>query len=121
MPALETAGVKQMINGPESFTPDGNFILGEAPELKNFFVGAASTPSASPPAAAPAGPGRVDPPASRPMTSGPSTSAASGGPTDTDWVRDPHAGGLRQALHHRLAVEEHDSGRPCRRSPLYEL
>ena len=25
---------------PESFTPDGNFILGEAPELRGFFVGA---------------------------------------------------------------------------------
>ena len=40
VPALEHAGVKQLLNGPESFTPDGNFILGEAPELKNFFVGA---------------------------------------------------------------------------------
>ncbi len=40
VPALETAGVKQLLNGPESFTPDGNFILGEAPELKNFYVGA---------------------------------------------------------------------------------
>jgi len=40
VPALETAGVKQLINGPESFTPDGNFILGEAPELRNFYVGA---------------------------------------------------------------------------------
>ncbi|WP_159949865.1 FAD-dependent oxidoreductase [Rhizobium sp. 18065] len=40
IPALETAGVKQMINGPESFTPDGNFILGVAPECKNMFVGA---------------------------------------------------------------------------------
>ena len=40
VPALETAGVKQMINGPESFTPDGNFILGVAPECENMFVGA---------------------------------------------------------------------------------
>src|SRR5690606_29286990 len=40
VPALETAGIKQLINGPESFTPDGNFILGEAPELANFYVGA---------------------------------------------------------------------------------
>jgi sarcosine dehydrogenase len=40
IPALQTAGIKQMINGPESFTPDGNFILGEAPEVRNFFVGA---------------------------------------------------------------------------------
>jgi 4-methylaminobutanoate oxidase (formaldehyde-forming) len=40
IPALETVGVKQMINGPESFTPDGNFILGVAPECRNMFVGA---------------------------------------------------------------------------------
>lgn len=40
VPALETVGVKQMINGPESFTPDGNFILGTAPECANMFVGA---------------------------------------------------------------------------------
>ncbi len=37
-PCLETAPVKMLLNGPESFTPDGNFILGEAPELRNFFV-----------------------------------------------------------------------------------
>ena len=29
-----------LLNGPESFTPDGNFILGEAPGLRNFFVAA---------------------------------------------------------------------------------
>ena len=40
IPALETVGVKQLINGPESFTPDGNFILGAARECKNMFVGA---------------------------------------------------------------------------------
>jgi 4-methylaminobutanoate oxidase (formaldehyde-forming) len=40
VPALEKAGVKQMVNGPESFTPDGNFILGVAPECENMFVGA---------------------------------------------------------------------------------
>ncbi|TCD13812.1 GcvT family protein [Oricola cellulosilytica] len=40
IPALAEAGVKQMINGPESFTPDGNFILGVAPECANMFVGA---------------------------------------------------------------------------------
>ncbi|GBF28319.1 4-methylaminobutanoate oxidase [bacterium MnTg02] len=40
LPALESAEVKQFINGPESFTPDSNFILGEAPELRNFYVGA---------------------------------------------------------------------------------
>lgn len=40
VPALAQAGVKQMINGSESFTPDGNFILGAAPECANMFVGA---------------------------------------------------------------------------------
>ena len=40
VPALATAGIKQLLNGPESFTPDGNFILGEAPELANCFIGA---------------------------------------------------------------------------------
>ncbi len=37
-PCLETAEIKMLLNGPESFTPDGNFILGEAPELQNYFV-----------------------------------------------------------------------------------
>jgi sarcosine dehydrogenase len=40
VPALEHTGVKKMINGPESFTPDGNFILGRANECENMFVGA---------------------------------------------------------------------------------
>jgi 4-methylaminobutanoate oxidase (formaldehyde-forming) len=39
-PCLETAQIKMLLNGPESFTPDGNFILGEAPELRNYFVAA---------------------------------------------------------------------------------
>jgi 4-methylaminobutanoate oxidase (formaldehyde-forming) len=37
-PCLETAEIKMLLNGPESFTPDGNFILGEAPALRNYFV-----------------------------------------------------------------------------------
>ena len=40
VPQLETSEVKKFYNGPESFTADNNFILGEAPELKNFYVGA---------------------------------------------------------------------------------
>jgi sarcosine dehydrogenase len=40
LPALEKAEIKTFMNGPESFTPDNNFIMGEAPELKNFFVAA---------------------------------------------------------------------------------
>jgi glycine cleavage system aminomethyltransferase T/glycine/D-amino acid oxidase-like deaminating enzyme len=40
IPALQHTGVKKLYNGPESFTPDNQFILGEAPELRNFYVGA---------------------------------------------------------------------------------
>ncbi len=32
LPALETAEVKMLLNGPESFTPDGMFMLGETAE-----------------------------------------------------------------------------------------
>lgn len=40
IPALEHTGLKKLYNGPESFTPDNQFILGEAPECSNFFVAA---------------------------------------------------------------------------------
>jgi heterotetrameric sarcosine oxidase gamma subunit len=40
IPALEVTGIKKFYNGPESFTPDNQFMLGEAPELDNYFVGA---------------------------------------------------------------------------------
>ena len=40
IPQLEQTGIRKFYNGPESFTPDNQFILGEAPEVANFFVGA---------------------------------------------------------------------------------
>lgn len=40
VPAMETIGVKKFYNGPESFTPDHNFIMGESPEVRGFFVAA---------------------------------------------------------------------------------
>ena len=40
MPVTETAGIHTFFNGPECFTPDDAYHLGEAPELKNFFVAA---------------------------------------------------------------------------------
>src|SRR5215475_4119766 len=40
IPALASTGMKKLYNGPESFTPDNQFILGEAPELRNFYVAA---------------------------------------------------------------------------------
>jgi len=40
LPVLAETGIRKFYNGPESFTPDNQFILGEAPELRNFFVAA---------------------------------------------------------------------------------
>jgi len=40
IPALHKAGIKTMFCGPESFTPDLGPMLGEAPELRGFFVAA---------------------------------------------------------------------------------
>jgi 4-methylaminobutanoate oxidase (formaldehyde-forming) len=38
MPLLATAGIHTFFNGPESFTPDDRYYLGEAQNLKNFWV-----------------------------------------------------------------------------------
>jgi glycine cleavage system aminomethyltransferase T/glycine/D-amino acid oxidase-like deaminating enzyme len=40
VPALEQTGIRKFYNGPESFTPDNQFLMGEAPGLRGFFVGA---------------------------------------------------------------------------------
>ena len=40
VPVTEQAGIKKFFCGPESFTPDLQPIVGEAPELKNYFVAA---------------------------------------------------------------------------------
>src|SRR5580658_248999 len=40
VPALESAGVQVFFNGPESFTPDDRYLLGEAPELHGLYVAA---------------------------------------------------------------------------------
>ena len=40
LPMLERAGIATFFNGPESFTPDDRYLLGETPELKNFYVAA---------------------------------------------------------------------------------
>ena len=39
LPALETAEVRMLLNGPESFTPDGMFMLGETAETRGLFLG----------------------------------------------------------------------------------
>ncbi|HAX04135.1 MAG TPA: FAD-dependent oxidoreductase [Acidimicrobiaceae bacterium] len=40
MPALADAGLQLFFNGPEAFTPDGTFYLGESPEVDRCFVAA---------------------------------------------------------------------------------
>ncbi|MFZ2016362.1 MAG: FAD-dependent oxidoreductase [Nocardioides sp.] len=40
VPALAETGVRKLYNGPESFTPDNQFLLGQARGLRGFFVGA---------------------------------------------------------------------------------
>jgi glycine cleavage system aminomethyltransferase T/glycine/D-amino acid oxidase-like deaminating enzyme len=40
VPVLAETGIRKFYNGPESFTPDNQFLLGRAPELDNLFVGA---------------------------------------------------------------------------------
>lgn len=123
VPALETAGIKTLTNGPESFTPDGNFILGEAPELKNFFVGAGFNAYGI---AAGGGAGRAL-----------AEWVAKGEPPydlwavdirrfgrphfDTDWVRKRTYEAYGKHYTMAWPSEEHDSGRPCRKSPLYEI
>ena len=123
VPALESAGIKQLINGPESFTPDGNFILGEAPELKNFFVGAGFNAFgiASGGGAGMALAEWVDK-GEPPYDLWPVDIRRFGRPHfDTDWVRTRTLEAYGKHYSMAWPYEEHDSGRPCRKSPLYEL
>lgn len=122
VPALETAGIKELVNGPESFTPDGNFILGEAPELKNFFVGAGFNAYGI---AAGGGAGMAlaewvangEPP----FDLWPVDIRRFGRPHfDTDWVRTRTLEAYGKHYTMAWPSEEHSSGRPCRKSPLYD-
>ena len=122
VPALVKVGVKSFINGPESFTPDGNFILGEAPELRNLYIGAgfnafgiASGGGAGMALAEWVAQGEP------PYDLWPVDIRRFGrNHQDTGWIR-------RRTLeayskHYTMAwpFEEYQSGRPLRRSPLYD-
>ena len=121
VPALATAGINQLINGPESFTPDGNFILGEAPELRNFYVGAGFNAFGI---AAGGGAGMA-------LAEWVHRGVAPydlwvvdirrfGRPhQDTDWVRTRTLEAYGKHYTMAWPFEEHDSGRPCRTSPLW--
>ena len=39
LPVLQDAKVKMLLNGPESFTPDGSFLLGESAETQGLYLG----------------------------------------------------------------------------------
>ncbi|MGQ0571248.1 MAG: GcvT family protein, partial [Armatimonadota bacterium] len=47
LPVVEGTGVVKLINGPDGFSPDGDLILGEAPEVRGFFVAGGSPGIAS--------------------------------------------------------------------------
>ncbi|XP_028392867.1 pyruvate dehydrogenase phosphatase regulatory subunit, mitochondrial-like isoform X2 [Dendronephthya gigantea] len=40
-PPIENAEIRQMVNGPESFTPDGKILIGEVPEIDNYYIACA--------------------------------------------------------------------------------
>jgi glycine cleavage system aminomethyltransferase T/glycine/D-amino acid oxidase-like deaminating enzyme len=122
VPAMQTAGIKQFINGPESFTPDGNFILGETPEMRGIFVGAgfnafgiAAGGGAGMALAEWVGKGEP------PFDLWPVDIRRFGkNHLDTSWVRTRTLEAY--AKHYTMAWphEEYRSGRPLRRSPLYD-
>ena len=122
VPALEDAGVRQLLNGPEAFTPDGSFILGEAPEVAGFFVAAGFNAYGI---AAAGGAGRAladwivgGEPA---VDLWPVDIRRFGGHhKDAAWTRTRT---LEAYAHHYAMAWPHEefvSGRPCLRSPLYE-
>jgi 4-methylaminobutanoate oxidase (formaldehyde-forming) len=122
VPAMDTAGIKEFINGPESFTPDGNFILGEAPEVRGIYVGTgfnafgiASAGGAGMALAEWVAKGEP------PYDLWPVDLRRFGkNHLDTNWVRTRTLEAY--AKHYTMAwpFEEHRSGRPLRRSPLYD-
>src|SRR5260221_7408420 len=123
VPALASAGIKDLINGPESFTPDGNFILGPAPGVSGFYVGAGFNAFGI---ASGGGAGRMLAEwivgGEAPLDLWPVDIRRFGAPhADINWVRSRTL--ELYGKHYTIAWpgEEHASGRPLRRSPLYAL
>ena len=121
IPALAQAGVKQMINGAESFTPDGNFILGRANECANMYVGAGFNAFGI---ASGGGAGWVL--AEWAMTGEPPMDLwvvdirrFSGLHADRQWVCDRTLEAYGKHYTVAFPHEEYDSGRPRITSPLY--
>ena len=122
VPKLSEVGVKQLLNGPESFTPDGNFILGEAPEIRNLYIGAGFNAYGI---AAGGGAGMALAEwvanGAPPFDLWPVDIRRFGRPhLDTDWVRSRTLEAYGKHYTMAWPSEEHATGRPCRRSPLYD-
>jgi sarcosine dehydrogenase len=122
VPALENVGIRKLYNGPESFTPDGNFILGEAPEVGGFFVAAGFNAFGI---AAGGGAGKALAEwiigGEMPYDLWPVDIRRFGRHhTDVHWVRKRTL--ELYGKHYTIGwpYEEHESGRPLRRSPLYD-
>jgi 4-methylaminobutanoate oxidase (formaldehyde-forming) len=123
IPVLHETGIKKFYNGPESFTPDNQFILGEAPELRNFFVAAGFN---SVGIASAGGAGRAL--AEWIIEGDPGTDL-----TAVDIRRFARFNGNNQWLHDRVGEvlglhyampwpnRELETARPFRRSPVYHL
>jgi 4-methylaminobutanoate oxidase (formaldehyde-forming) len=121
IPVLQDTGIKKFYNGPESFTPDNQFILGEAPEVGNFFVAAGFN---SVGIASAGGAGRA---LAEWVVNGSPTSDL----TNVDIRRFARFHGNVQWLHDRVGEvlglhyavpwpnRELESGRPFRRSPVH--
>ncbi|HEX9041370.1 MAG TPA: FAD-dependent oxidoreductase [Trebonia sp.] len=123
IPALATTGIRKFYNGPESFTPDNQFILGEAPEVRNFFVAAGLN---SVGIATAGGAGRA-------LAEWISCGTPTMDLTSVDIRRFAAFNGNNQWLHDRVAEvlglhyeipwpnREMRTARPFRRSPVYHL
>jgi sarcosine dehydrogenase len=121
-PILQSLGVKRWINGIESFTEDGMFIIGEAPEVRNYYVCAGFNAFGI---ASGGGAGRAM-----------AEWVYSGEPTMDLWAADIRRFGpyhrsdrqvrLRslegQARHYAMGWPflESEAGRPLRHSPIYD-
>lgn len=123
IPALATTGIKKFYNGPESFTPDNQFILGEAPEVKGFFIAAGFN---SVGIASGGGAGRAlaewivgGEPSSDLVSVDPRRFAGFNG--NNQWLHDRV--GEILGLHYSVPWPNREltSARPFRRSPVYHL
>lgn len=122
VPAIGEAEIITLLNGPEAFTSDGDFVMGETAEVKNFYVAAGFCAHGI---AAGGGVGKMM-----------AEWIIEGAPSLDLWRLDirrfgPHHGSQKYALERSIEVYAHHysmswpyeemlSARPLRTSPLYQ-